>query len=1457
MASAKPTEARLAVFLALAAGAVVLTTQVGALAGVESLSSLGPGYSPLHSHSALLLTLLVGATLLQSLGSSPGSSVAGRSLAWLVTALASIRVAAWLEEEAPRSPAAISAASLEMSVITATCLALSAASLVATNRNAHHSRRQLGAALALLPCIVTTVTLFLYLGGVQQLYGTAGPRPPSLPAVLACFLVALAQLARAGSDTWPWSWLQPPSSSPSRPLSRLLGLTFLVLTALILVGGASYVRSQRQDVMAEAREDLATLERVKNSQFQAWLHERQADATMIASSRLFQERLRQELSSSAQGPVAADVREWMEALASTYGYHAVALFDAQGNPRATTGPLLGRPIPPPDKHPSASAMSLVFGDLAPDRSHTPIPLNLWVPIPLPGGHLLGALLLQVDGRTAMAKAMESWPTRYGSSELLILPQADSPVVIHLRPADPANGAISYVRAQNDPDCCTVRTLRNAHGLVRSRDHRGVLVLAAVAPLPGTPWLLAAKVDENEVLAGVRRVATQAATVALALVLGVAAFLGQVLQRYETRVLQRQYAEERDRRRLADRLDQILQEANDILLLLNTQGRIIEANLRASECYGYSQEELVGMDAILLRVEDAREGFHDPLGAATASNGTRFETTHRRKDGSTLPVEVSSRLTHFEDESYVLAVVRDLTSTRQAEAVAQARLRLLDAAGRLGHADFLRATVDEAEHLTRSSMGFYHFFEADQATLSLQVWSSRTRRDHCPGESPGRHANLEEAGIWADCVRQRQPVLCNDYAAHPHHGSLPPGHPPVQCFIAIPIIRGGAIVAIMGVGNKSAAFVARDIEVVQMLADLAWDIAERKRAEEALRESQRKIATLVSNLPGIAYRCLNDANWTMEFISEGCQALTGYRVEDLVGNHHASYTSLILEEDRTRVWDTVQEALAEGRAFQMMYRIRDASGTTRWVWEQGRGVFDDQGGLVAIEGYIVDFSEHKLIEDTLVESEFHNRALVKALPDPILQVSDRGLVLTCDTPEEGTPWISRRNVLGKLLSDVFPDDVAGAAMQAVHRALETHQVQVLDFRLPFDSGLRPVEARFAPSLEGTVLILLRDVTERHQAEQARHDLEAQLHHAQKMESLGCLAGGVAHDLNNVLGAILGLATTHRPRMADDDPLATAFGTIISACLRGREVITGLLRFARKDLEEERPINLNTLVRDMVRLLSHTTLQRVRLHEDLQEPLAALMGDSAALSHALMNLCVNAVDAMPDGGLLTICTREHADHSLSLAVRDTGHGMPPEVQAKAGEPFFTTKPAGKGTGLGLALVYGTMAAHDGLMEITSAPGEGTTVTLKFPAVRSVQPPSPGEVPSDRPSSRMRPLRILLVDDDELIRESVTTMLGFLGHDPISAPGGAEALAMFDQGLEVDLVILDMNMPGLSGPQTLPRLLALRPHQPVLIASGFIDETVQALLDRPTVSSISKPFTLDEIRRKVAQLDCGTPP
>jgi PAS domain S-box-containing protein len=496
------------------------------------------------------------------------------------------------------------------------------------------------------------------------------------------------------------------------------------------------------------------------------------------------------------------------------------------------------------------------------------------------------------------------------------------------------------------------------------------------------------------------------------------------------------------------------------------------------------------------------------------------------------------------------------------------------------------------------------------------------------------------------------------------------------------------------------------------------------------------------------------------------------------------------------------------------------------------------------------------EKALRASEFRYRSLFESAQDGIL-ILDAELGIIVDVNPLLLRWWgdSNEEILGKKVWDLdfFRNIIPG---QSQFEDLKEKGYTHYEGRILGTASGQFIEVEFVSQVlqvneQQVIQCNFRDISERRQAEEQQRQLQAQLQQTQKMESLGSLAGGVAHDMNNVLGAILVTASANIEAHPEGSPAYRAFETISRAAVRGGQMVKSLLSLARQNPAKNQELDMNEILREEVRLLERTTLSKVRLEMDLACDLRPTRGDASALAHAFMNLCVNAVDAMPDNGTLTLRTRNVDNEWIEVQVLDTGSGMTKEVLDKAVDPFFTTKDVGKGTGLGLSMVFSTVKAHQGKMEIQSEPGHGTCVRLCFPASQVVvQVPETATEPSSR-SSRGA-LNVLLVDDDELIRSALQALLKALGHTTTAVSSGEEALVRLEAGFQPDVVILDMNMPGLGGVGTLPRLRVQRPTVPVLLATGRVDQTALDLVEaHPNVILLSKPFSKRELQQQLESI------
>jgi signal transduction histidine kinase/ActR/RegA family two-component response regulator len=390
----------------------------------------------------------------------------------------------------------------------------------------------------------------------------------------------------------------------------------------------------------------------------------------------------------------------------------------------------------------------------------------------------------------------------------------------------------------------------------------------------------------------------------------------------------------------------------------------------------------------------------------------------------------------------------------------------------------------------------------------------------------------------------------------------------------------------------------------------------------------------------------------------------------------------------------------------------------------------------------------------------------------------------------------------------------------------------------------------------------DMAERLRAEAAARTAEEQLRHAQKMEAVGQLAGGVAHDFNNALTGILAHASLLSEELPDGTAARESADTIAAAAARAAELTKQLLGFARRGKLVAGPCDVNAVVRDVVRLLARTLDKRIRVVERLDERAPTVFGDSGQLQHAILNLAVNARDAMPDGGELRLgtavveldsawCERHPGavpGPNVAITVGDTGHGIPANVQERMFEPFFTTKGPGRGTGMGLSLVYGTIRAHGGTITVETDEGRGSTFTIHLPvsAAGAAATPSPGRSPV---SARGRGT-VLVVDDDQLPREAAARVLSDAGYDVHAVASGEEAVAWFRKNAAVTrAVVLDLLMPGMDGESCYQALRDISSDVRVVLVSGFDrHDRAEVLLERGVREFLPKPFAAADLTAAV---------
>ncbi|MFH0957757.1 MAG: PAS domain S-box protein, partial [Pseudomonadota bacterium] len=643
-------------------------------------------------------------------------------------------------------------------------------------------------------------------------------------------------------------------------------------------------------------------------------------------------------------------------------------------------------------------------------------------------------------------------------------------------------------------------------------------------------------------------------------------------------------------------------------------------------------------------------------------------------------------------------------------------------------ELLDFTLEQAINLTGSAVGYIYHYDDDNRRFILNSWSKEVMKQ-CEVTKAQNVYELDKTGIWGEAVRQKKPIVVNDFkSSNPLKKGYPPGHVELLKFMTVPISQEDKVVAVVGVANKKSDYDDSDIRQLSLLMDSVWRMIEILRVTE---REQRLIAAVKHAAEGII---ITDATGTIEYVNPAEETITGYSHDELIGQKPSIFNS---DKQDNNFYKNLWGTINAGK-----------------VWS-GRFV---------------------------------------------------------NKKKDGTEY-------------------------------------------PEDATISPVYDK-SGNLTNFVAVK-HDVTK-------QIELQNQFFQAQKMEAVGTLAAGVAHDFNNLLQSVLGYAEFMLQRKKEGDTDYNNLQKIYQAGMRGADLVTSLMTLSRKVETKHVPVNLNREITQVQELLSRTIPKTIKIELHLNGDLESIQADPAQIGQVLMNLGVNARDAMPDGGTLTIETanvqldkeysRAHIEakpgNYVLMTVSDTGQGMDKRTRSHVFEPFFTTKDRGKGTGLGLATVYGIVKQHGGHITCYSEPGHGTTFKIYLPATQTKKEL---ETPTIEMAISGGTETILLVEDEEDIRDLGATLLNEFGYKVITAVNGQEAVEIYQrEGYGISLVILDLIMPVMDGRRCLEEILRINPKARVVIASGYSESgPANGVMDSGAKGFVQKPYNMSQLLTTIREI------
>ena len=869
---------------------------------------------------------------------------------------------------------------------------------------------------------------------------------------------------------------------------------------------------------------------------------------------------------------------------------------------------------------------------------------------------------------------------------------------------------------------------------------------------------------------------------------------------------------------------LFDHVDNMVCTLDLEGRFTSVNPAGERLTGYEAEELVGRLAVeLIAPEHREEAVRQFLRRLdTRDELPADESVLVTRGGDRMPIEITSALLLDDGEpAGVLGLVRDLSAQRGAE-----------------HA------------LSQSEERFRNAFEFAAIGMALVGPDGRFLQVN--------DSLCELVGYSADELLRRT------FQEITHPGDLEADLQLADQLLAGEIRSyqmekryihrlGAAVWALLSV-SLVLDDEGRPIHFISQIQD----ITERKRAEEELATSRARLSE--------AQRIAQIGDWRRDGSD---QPLTWseetYRIFGIdPAEGQPTFDRLVAtvhHDDRDEFVRTVQQLRKDGRPYEHEFRVVLPGGSLRWVESRGELVPGTEPPVT--RGTAQDVTDDKLAEARLAEAEQRYRTLVEQLPLGMyirpLDMSEPNIYASPQVePMLGYPaaaWMTDPSLMERI---VHPDDRRRATAEAM-RVRETGVPLHEEYRYvkPDGSVVWVQDETYVVYGDDDepqfVQGYLLDITERKLAQEERDRLREELHHAQKLEAVGRLAGGVAHDFNNMLTAIKGYAELLLDGLDPESPHHAEAEQVRRAASQASALPRQLLAFSRKQVLEPKLIDLNHVVSEAIGLIRLLLGSGVELVTDLSARAPAVVADPGQVEQVLLNLATNARDAMREGGRLTIATRNvEVDATFAIehdaapgpyvvvAVSDSGEGMDAATLERVFEPFFTTKGAGKGSGLGLASAYGITRQSGGFVKATSAPEQGSTFDVYLPLAVVSAPGADDEAAVDA-----EPVTVLLVEDEELVREFATTALERAGFRVLTASRGTEALEVCERsGVAVDVLVSDLMMPGMGGRELAERVVARNPATKVVLMSGFADES--SGVDTGGVAScfLQKPFSVSAL-------------
>ncbi len=1467
----------------------------GWFAGLPVLASLGHELVPMAPSTALLLVLCAGILLLESFKPlRPIALWTGVVVTMFVALVASLLLGLsvrgihlsveHLGFDFDDTPGGVPMG--HMAPLTAACFLMVALASVLSLifRSPESKWRDIPQWVAIVLTVISIALLLGYLYGTPLMY-ESGYVPPALTTSLAFLILGLAWFGNA------WLLLSDSTHSEKRirQYAYVLLLSFLVLATAVVTTGWVYFRYMEGEYQEEVELRLVSISDLKVDNLVRWRKERFGDGAVFQDNINFVGLTRLLTEHPDDMTIRKRMEVWLEHLHKAYDYTHVCLHDSQGRKILSV---------PDDNQSHGENWRQILNDVIKSRQVTLTDFNrsehdnriyLGVLVPLfdeeRSDSCLGVLSLHIDPHTYLYPAINRWPTPSRTAETLLV-RRDGDHVLFLNPLRfKPDAALGLRLSLEKSDLPATRAALGTKGMVHGLDYRGVPVLAYVRAIPDSPWYLVARMDLAEIYAPLRQQFWMLIAFICSLLVATGAIMYSIWRRQHVRHFRERYQAAEALRLQEERYRHTLDGMMEGCQIIGRDWKYQYVNDAAVKQGKKTREELLGntMMSVYKGIEESSL-FAVLERCMTERVPEHLENEFFYSDGTTGNFELS--IDPVPEGLFILSA--DITERKRAEV-------------RLQHlTDVLRALRSVNHLITHEKDRTTLLHRACQILTEMRGYRSAWI---ATGDSPQTLQAVAESGIgetfkpvWQGLENGDYPECC--LLALEREGIVVMHNTSVNCH-ACPLAyayhdtaamsgalrHGDNIYGVLVVALPEG--VADDPEEQDLFRELCGDISfalysirleqEQAQSVEALRESERFAHATIDALS--AHICVVDQDGVIVAVNQAWRlfaeenGVKADKVSEGVNYFDVCASAIGADAEAATEFAAGIRAVLNGQTptFLMEYPCHSQQ-EERWFIGrvtpfQGQGI-----------SRVVVAHENITARKQAVEMMLRNQNMLArtetiahigswewdAATDAVTWSEELFRIFQMDT-KEGAPPFSEQSIL------FHPEDMP-LLQDAVQKSLTQGTPYELEMRAIRKDGairfclIRGYVDEDAGASAKRLYGSLQDITESKQAEEEKKNLQMQLNQAQKMEAVGQLAGGVAHDFNNILQAMMGYTQMLIDAAEERGEVSEELTEIYKGAERAATLTRQLLSFSRRQVMQPKTIDLNDLVVNLLKMLHRVIGEHIKVNWLPGSHLGSVHADTGMLEQILMNLCVNARDAMPQEGMLNIETQNvlidedyckaHAwstpGRYVLLSVTDTGTGIDDETLKHIFEPFFTTKKEGKGTGLGLATVYGIVKQHDGMITAYSEVGKGTTFKIYLPmceqkATRVGKLIQGAVVGGDEV--------ILMAEDDEAVRDSGTRILERAGYTVHTAKNGQEAIEIFKQhAAQIDLVLLDVVMPVMGGHEAYKHIQSIRDDVPVLFSSGYSENAVHTnFVLHDGLKLIQKPYSLVALMRAVrAALD-----